>query len=95
VIERPAERRPTGVGDQHLDRAERVGDGRGQPRQPVEVCRVGDEGSDLAANFSGDGHQLLRRAAGDSNAGPLVRERFGDSASEPLAGAHHQRDPSL
>ena len=67
----------------------------GQRRQPLEVGGVGDERRRPLADLRRGLLEPLERATGDRDPGALARQRGGDPAPEPLAGAHHQRHPSL
>ena len=95
VVEGAAERRPARVGDQDLDRAERLLDLARQRREAVEVRGVGDERRRCFADLGRRFVEFLARAAGDRHPRALAAPGRGDRPAEAAAGAHHQRDASL
>ena len=95
VAQRAAERRPAGVGDEDLDRAEGGLDLGRQLLEPLEVGGVGDERRGLAVDRPGRLLGALLRAADDGDPRPFARERLRDPQPDPRAGAHDQGDAPL
>ena len=95
VLERTAQRRPAGVEDEDLDRAEGVGDAPRQRREALEVVGVGGEAERSRPHFGRCFLQALGRAAGDRDPRPLASESDRDRPPDASAGRHHQRHPPL
>jgi hypothetical protein len=95
MVERAAERRPAGVGDEDVDRPERLLDLARQRREPRGVGGIGDERRRPRADLR---HRLLEplpRAAGDRDPRALAHQHRRDPPPNSATGPHHQRHPSL
>ena len=83
-------RRPPGVGDVDVDRAERGLDAVEQARDRIEVLGVEHEA--LAADPLGGGVDRLAGARRDGHARALGGQRGGDPEADPLRAAGDERD---
>ncbi len=95
LLEHALRHRDAGIVDQHVDRAERVLDGRDRALDAGVVGDVQSDARDLAAaggNLALQLGELVQLAGGEADRGAALGQHPGEALAEALRGAGDQRD---